>query len=292
VKIEGMFKHRAYMIVACLGANKLVRNTSSNPAYWCERKSESDDDRPVSWADTRCIYWGTREELLVGSIYNEEMLVVTITPAGEDLAARLLPAMVGCPECGGESLELCTGDDMAQLAIGFSLPREDAAEIVGIGCSGCEGMFDPKVVARAWMVSEEARRAEKARSLAAIAEREYRKHNHNAGIIQVTFNGEVYRSRGDFTYSMGRPRREAIVGEDSIHGYREAPQTTAFIEGELLRDGREWDDFDLARLAEVVRADVSLELASGKFVVLHDACLASATTTDGDTTTVRFEGSA
>lgn len=108
-----------------------------------------------------------------------------------------------------------------------------------------------------------------------------------AGIIQVQVNGEVYQARGNWTYNLGRPMREAIVGADTIHGFRETPQV-AFIEGEIT----DLATLDLATLVTLENATVTLRLANGKLVALREAWFAGEGTgnTEQGNIAVRFEG--
>jgi hypothetical protein len=107
------------------------------------------------------------------------------------------------------------------------------------------------------------------------------------GIIQFQVNGELYDAKGNFTYNLGRPVREAIIGADSVHGYKETPQV-AFIEGEITDRGT----LDLEKLVKMVDATVTAELANGKVIVLRDAWFAGEGTgnTDEGNIAVRFEG--
>ena len=103
----------------------------------------------------------------------------------------------------------------------------------------------------------------------------------------LRIDGTQYDARGSFTYSLGPPKREAIVGPDGVHGYKEMPQVP-YIEGEIV-DAR---DLDLAALQGVTEATVTLELATGKSVVLRDAWYAADGTvgTEDANVQVRFEG--
>lgn len=107
------------------------------------------------------------------------------------------------------------------------------------------------------------------------------------GIIQLQVNGEVYRAKGNFTYNLGRPMREAIVGADVVHGYKEMPQV-GFIEGEIT-DGA---DLSLDTLVSITQATVTLTLANSKIIVMHDAYFAAEGTgnTEEGNIGVRFEG--
>jgi hypothetical protein len=107
------------------------------------------------------------------------------------------------------------------------------------------------------------------------------------GKIQVQSDGEVYDAKGNWTYNLGKPKREAIIGADGIHGYKETQQVP-FVEGEIT-DRR---DLSLAKLVTLKDATVTLALANGKTVVLRSAWYAG----EGDGSTeegnikVRFEG--
>ena len=100
-------------------------------------------------------------------------------------------------------------------------------------------------------------------------------------------DGALYQAKGEFTYNIGAPKREAIVGQDSVHGFKEMPQVP-YIEGSITDN----DELDLEKLLETRDATVTIELANGKIIVLREAFFAA----DGNVTTsegeieVRFEG--
>lgn len=112
-------------------------------------------------------------------------------------------------------------------------------------------------------------------------------NNRRAGVLFVKVNGRQYDAKGNFSYNLGRPKRTGMVGHDGMHGYKELPQIP-YAEGEIT-DSR---TLDLAALADIVDATVTLELANGKVFTLRDAYYAA----DGDVGTeeanvqVRFEG--
>ncbi|MBL4772009.1 MAG: phage tail tube protein [Planctomycetes bacterium] len=106
------------------------------------------------------------------------------------------------------------------------------------------------------------------------------------GTISVRANGELLRSKGDFTYGLGTPKREAVVG-DGVLGYTEQDQVP-FIEGKIV-DAR---DFDFVKLANLVDATVTIELKTGKSLMLTGAWFAgegSGSTESGEIS-VRFDG--
>ncbi len=111
--------------------------------------------------------------------------------------------------------------------------------------------------------------------------------HRRAGLLYVRIDGTQYDARGNWTYNVGAPKREAIVGADGVHGYREMPQTP-YIEGEVT-DSRTLDLDALVRLEDVT---VTLELANGKTVVLRNAWYAADGTvgTEQGNVQIRFEG--
>lgn len=108
-----------------------------------------------------------------------------------------------------------------------------------------------------------------------------------AGIIQVQVNGQVFDAKGNFTTNLGRPLREAIVGSDRVHGFKETPQV-AFVEGEFTDRG----NLDRAALVSLVEATVTVKFNNGKLFVLRDAWYAGDGTsnTEESNMAVRFEG--
>lgn len=87
-----------------------------------------------------------------------------------------------------------------------------------------------------------------------------------AGIIWLKVDGDLKDCVGEFTYNLGTPKREALIGSDRVHGYSETPQA-AFIEGEI-RDSK---GLDLQKLTLIENATVTLELANGKVIVLRES---------------------
>lgn len=86
------------------------------------------------------------------------------------------------------------------------------------------------------------------------------------GVVELKIDGNQYRVKGNFTYGLGKNQREAIVGHDGVHGYKELP-TVPFIEGEIT----DAPELSLDRLANVTDATVTLSLANGKVIALREA---------------------
>jgi hypothetical protein len=112
-------------------------------------------------------------------------------------------------------------------------------------------------------------------------------NQRRAGLLQLQINGEIKDAKGNFSYNLGRPKREAIIGTDGVHGFKEVPQV-AFIEGAITDHG----NLDLAALVTITDATVTVQLANGKVVTLRDAWFAgegTASSEEGEIA-IRFEG--
>lgn len=111
--------------------------------------------------------------------------------------------------------------------------------------------------------------------------------NLRAGKLFFKVNGTQYRAKGEFTYNLGDDKKTMIPGVDGVHGYK-SETVVPYIEG-TITDG---DDLDVRKLAGVVDATVTLELANGKVIALQGACYAAdadISTSEGEIP-VRFEG--
>lgn len=111
--------------------------------------------------------------------------------------------------------------------------------------------------------------------------------NRVGGLISLKIDGDIYKAKGNFTYNLGKPKRDAVIGADVVHGYKEAVQVP-FIEGEIT-DTRE---ISLETLAMIDEATVTLELANDKVIVLREAWQAGEGTgnTEEGNIAIRFEG--
>ena len=107
------------------------------------------------------------------------------------------------------------------------------------------------------------------------------------GIMSFKIDGEMYFAKGDFTYNLGKPKREGVVGSDRVHGYKETPQIP-FIEGEITDRG----EMSLETLLGIKDATITLELGNDKVIVLREGWYASEGTvnTGEGNIQARFEG--
>ncbi len=112
-------------------------------------------------------------------------------------------------------------------------------------------------------------------------------NNRVSGTLFIKIAGVQRNAKGSFTYNLGFEKREAMVGQDRVHGYKGMPQVP-FIEGEITDE----KDLSLAELMAIEDETITLELANGKTIVQRNSWYAA----DGNVGTeeanvqVRFEG--
>lgn len=109
-----------------------------------------------------------------------------------------------------------------------------------------------------------------------------------AGKIQFNAGGVLYDCVGNFSYNLGSPKREALVGSSGVQGFSEKPQV-AFIEGEI----RDRIDLDLKALVTAENITVQLVLNVGKSILLNNAWYAGEGTGNSDEANIgiKFESS-
>jgi hypothetical protein len=112
--------------------------------------------------------------------------------------------------------------------------------------------------------------------------------DRRAGIISFSLDGVRYDAKGSFSVGPGYPKRDAIVGSDGIHGFKETPQVP-YIEGVITDAG----DLDTEKLRQITSATVTVGLNNGKTWLLQNAWYASegVMTTEEGEVPVRFESS-
>lgn len=111
--------------------------------------------------------------------------------------------------------------------------------------------------------------------------------NRVAGLIALKIDGDLCKAKGNFTYNLGKPKRDAIIGADAVHGYKEAVQVP-FIEGEIT----DTSEMSLESLLGITDSTVTLELGNDKVIVLRQSWFAGEGTgnTEEGNIAVRFEG--
>lgn len=109
-----------------------------------------------------------------------------------------------------------------------------------------------------------------------------------AGTLYLQVDGTVQDASGNFSYNLGQPKREAIMNAaNQTVGFKESGQTP-FIEGEVIDRG----SLDLKALVTGTDLTVTLKLANGKLISLHEAWFAGEGTasTEEAKIPVRWEG--
>ena len=108
------------------------------------------------------------------------------------------------------------------------------------------------------------------------------------GIFNLKINGVLYVAKGDFTYSLGLPKHEAVMSSSgTVAGFKVTPQAP-YIEGEITDRG----DLDVKALLSLRDGVITLELINGKVIVLsgaHSSSDGTISTGEGNIK-VRFEG--
>lgn len=108
-----------------------------------------------------------------------------------------------------------------------------------------------------------------------------------AGVLEVKIDGEIQNAKGNFTYNLGKHKRDAVVGPDRVHGFKAMPQIP-FIEGELT----DRSDLNVEKLLDLENSTVTLSLANGKVIVLKEAWFAGEGNVQTEEANIacRFEG--
>ena len=88
-----------------------------------------------------------------------------------------------------------------------------------------------------------------------------------AGVLEFSMNGKSHNIAGNFTYHLGTPKREMLVGQDRVHGYSELPMAP-FIKGES-RDSYSTDVKNDVCL--ITDATLVLKVANGKRIMFEEA---------------------
>jgi hypothetical protein len=110
-----------------------------------------------------------------------------------------------------------------------------------------------------------------------------------AGVVYLRVDGRQLRARAEIKVSMANFEREAVIGQDGVHGYIERP-AVAFIEGKITDS----PDLAIEQLQAMCNVTVTVELLNGKVYLLRNAWCTKANpldTTDGSIE-FRFEGRA
>jgi hypothetical protein len=87
-------------------------------------------------------------------------------------------------------------------------------------------------------------------------------NNANAGIAYITIDGVSYSIAGDASYTLSTVTREALMGPDGFHGYKEMPAP-----GKISIKFRNGSAVDVNLLNSIVNSTVVLEMNNGKTAI-------------------------
>lgn len=85
--------------------------------------------------------------------------------------------------------------------------------------------------------------------------------NRLAGIASIAVGGVTYLLQGELKWSSSEVDRETLVGQDSVHGYKEVP-FAPFIEGTF----RDTNGLTVADFNAMTSVNISVALANGKTI--------------------------
>ena len=107
------------------------------------------------------------------------------------------------------------------------------------------------------------------------------------GTIFFRVNGVQHDAKGTFTYNLGQPKRDPVIGPDRVHGHKTMPQVP-YIEGAVT----DRSDLDVRGLLNTLDGTATLELANGKVFTLSGAYYAheGGITTEEGEIPIRLEG--
>ena len=86
--------------------------------------------------------------------------------------------------------------------------------------------------------------------------------NRVAGTCYLSVDGRRLARVGEFSYRPSNPTREAKVGADGYHGYKEKP-----TQGQIKAKLRDTGGTSVAQLGQMTNVTVMAELANGKTVI-------------------------
>lgn len=100
-------------------------------------------------------------------------------------------------------------------------------------------------------------------------------NNRVAGVAYLAVNGTQYPIRGKWKHNILPTKREGIVGQDGVHGYKEMPRQP-MMQGDVTDLG----SISLEELHRITDATITLELANGKVYILRNAWMAEESEVD------------
>lgn len=90
--------------------------------------------------------------------------------------------------------------------------------------------------------------------------------NKVGGVLFLKREGAQLKAKGEFTYNLGKLKREPVIGADGFHGYTEKPQI-AKLSGEITDD----DTISLEDILSITEEDITIELNNGKTIIFRQS---------------------
>jgi len=101
--------------------------------------------------------------------------------------------------------------------------------------------------------------------------------NRIAGVCYLSVDGQRVALVGEFSYRPASPTREAKMGADGFHGYKEKPQ-----QGQIKAKLRDSGGVKVADLGAMTNVTVTAELANGKTVIGRNMFVTEAPSADSE----------
>lgn len=95
--------------------------------------------------------------------------------------------------------------------------------------------------------------------------------NAVGGTAYVKVDGRQLPLKGNWTVSVATKIRTGVAGQDTVHGFTEAPRVP-FMQGDITTLG----DLSIEQIEAIDEATVTCELVNGKTYILERAWCASA----------------
>lgn len=107
------------------------------------------------------------------------------------------------------------------------------------------------------------------------------------GVRKFQAGGITLKVKSGVTYNLGGKKREPVVGLDGVHGHSEKHQSP-FAEATFTDD----PTLDMKALQEMKDATVTIDLANGKTILIHQGAQTGDCTVNADEGefTARFDG--
>lgn len=86
--------------------------------------------------------------------------------------------------------------------------------------------------------------------------------NRLAGVASITIDGKAYSIVGEGTYRVSSSTRDALKGQDGIHGFKEMAET-----GRISWTGRDSGSLSMTDLNAATGVTVVLTSANGKVII-------------------------